>query len=154
MSKPRFSCVLIDEHARDRYLEKGHNTPDETTPQYASEWHSVFSAVQRGLERRWRKGFTADAHFFMEAEPLPTRFILIEISEESILCPELLTIVQDTIRTLNVDYAVCMRTDYTFMKTEEGEPYPLFDIFVEKTRILIYTEDSRLLKLLNVAPVD
>ena len=153
MNEPRIPCILIDENARDRYSEEGYNNPEDPNPEFALEWHSVFSSVRRRLESKWRSGFTADAHFFMNAEPLPSRIVLVEISEECMLCPELLRMVQETLRRFDVDYLVCMQADYTYMKTKEGEPYPLFDIFVEKTRILIYTEDSGLLELLNVEPV-
>ena len=143
--------VLISEERRNAYLDSGYNPPsgDYDMDAFGDEWASVFEKVEKAVLQRWKQG-VSDGDFFMDPEFEPNRLFCIEVSNENMIGEPLLKAVHDAISTFEVGYAVDVCDSWVFLKTQDGQRYPHFNIFVEKNQILIYTESESLLHRLGI----
>ena len=150
----RVPVTVINEEQRDAYLDGRHNPPEYSgsflRADYLREWDGVYDRLRNALEREWEYGI-GDGDFFLDGDVAPDRFMCVEVSKEPVLGAQLLATVHDVVSAVEPDYSVDICNSWVFLETEAGENYPDFNIFVEKRRILIYSESEALLKRLGVS---
>ncbi|MCE9544489.1 MAG: hypothetical protein K8T25_03050 [Planctomycetia bacterium] len=146
-------CIEIGERERDAYLNEGYNNPPANSDQEAfiQEWQEVYSEVEKVVSNRWLHS-AGDGDFCMHDDWAPTRLLCIEIENERMLGRELVNLVHNAISSFQVDYSVDICDAWGYLKTAAGEEHPHFNIFVEKKRILVYTESRSLLAQLVDQP--
>jgi hypothetical protein len=139
--------VAINEVERDQYMRHGYNPlqPEEDKEAYIEEWNSFFTQIKTYLIKHWKHGVD-NGDFFMPHDWVPVRFLCIEVANEAMLTRDLLLSVHNIVDAFPVRYSVDICDDWVYLKLPNGEPYPHFNIFVEKRRILIYTESDELFK--------
>ena len=150
MHRSGVRVVVIDEGRKASYLETGINRLvggyDER--EFITECHRVRSALIAALGEYWKHGVDHDTHFFIDDEFGPARFLSVEIARKEILTPRLVEIVHQTISQFDPDYCIDICDAWAVLTTEDGDPYPGFNVFVEKHQIQVYTESESLFERL------
>jgi hypothetical protein len=138
--------TTIDERRRDEYLQAGYNPrqPDSDHEQFSKEWFGVFDRLEAALSRHWKRGI-GNGDFFLDSDMVPHRFLCVEVSKPQMLTGQLLRIVHEVVVSCEQPYAVDVCNSWVFLKTEDGTAHPHFNIFIEKDRILIYSESDSLI---------
>src|SRR5262245_44091007 len=151
MTSPSVPCYAINEQQRDRYLHAGFNpcsaSDDQTT--YRNDWYKAFDELKSVLSRRWRHAI-GDGDFFVLSNLELDRFLNVEVTNEAMLEEELLATVHDVVARRDKAYSVDICDAWGFLKRRDGQDWPHFNIFVERSRILIYTESPTLLARLGL----
>lgn len=144
-------CIRIDEARKDAYLDAGYNplTEDLDWGEFLQERMHTIAELKERVAEVWTPGI-GEGDFFMHEAPARDRFLCIEVSHERMLDRRLLEIVHDVISRTEADYSVDVCDSWGYLRTSDGEDYPHFNVFVEKTRILIYSESDLLFKQLGI----
>lgn len=173
MTRIPVPIAVISETQRDHYLEIGYNGPEGEYDEEAfrAECQSASDKVKTALEAHFKLsslgecGFsmdkdvsemdfesevTCEGDFSMNEEFGSTRFLCIEVCTEDILTPKLLHVVHEAISKIEPDYSVDICDAFYVLKTKDGSLYPRFNIFVEKHRMLIYSESRHLFDRLGI----
>jgi hypothetical protein len=149
-------CFLIDKTRRDTYLQDGYTplrfaTKDQELL-HRKEWKAVLMRLEAALSPYWKDGI-GDGDFYLDADVVNDRFHCVEVSREVMLSGRLLKIVHDVVVNSDHPYSVDICDSRGYLKTIAGEAYPHFNIFVERDRILIFSESRELLEKLGLADV-
>ena len=145
----------IDKERKDSLLDWGYNdnVPAKGSPERAkfyAERVGVFEAVESSVGKHWEYGI-GEGDFFMGGQHVADPLMCIEVGSETMIDVRLLQIVHAVISKFERDYVVDVCDAWGFLKTADGKKYPHFNIFVEKKRILIYSESELVLKKLGLS---
>jgi hypothetical protein len=142
---------IISEQVRDEYLNHGFNSlaPGEDLAEYKAEWRAVYGRLKEAVSRRAAHGVGED--LLVDGDCVPDRFLCVEIAKQSALTPELLIDVWNLLQGLDKDYSIDICDAWGFLKTEADEEHPHFNIFVERRRILIFSESPSILERLGLS---
>ena len=152
MNSMRVPVFVISEQARDQYLETGYNPPPSgyDEDQFDEEFQRARRVWESAVGLYWTSGIEDDADCFIDAETPNDRFLCIEVSKEEILSPTLLIVVHGIVCKVEPAYAVDICDAFNVLRTADDDFYPEFNIIIEKSRILVYSESPAVLKKLGV----
>ena len=147
--------IRIMEEERNACLMYGYRPPP-FSPQFqredfVAEWEVAFRRVKSALEHCWNYGIS-DGDFFIDGDLPEDRMVFVEIANARMIERRLLTIVHSVVSELPADYTVAMCNSFVFLKTENNEVYPDFNVFVERDRILVYSQSDLLFQQLELSP--
>ncbi|MBN2291036.1 MAG: hypothetical protein JXM70_01345 [Pirellulales bacterium] len=168
--------IVIDEETKNRYLENPHNpllgNTDHHKMLFEEEYEFVISQIKLALEKHWNHwtlgecGFSMDKEdheidynlemkdegdfFIVEDYFSQDRVVSIEITNEGILSPKLLKTMHEVLTTIDPDYSIAICNDVVNLTDTDGKPYSDFNIFIEKKRILIYSESEELFEKFRI----
>jgi hypothetical protein len=149
----KFPYEIIDESQRDRYFETGFNKPGKEVDDkvFDAEFQAARVAIDKSLQKSWKSGIEDDDDFFISGDYFEKeRSIGVEVSREEFLTPDMLATVLAALKALPVAYSAHITNDIVFLRLPGGEPYPDFSIIVQPTKILIYSESPKVLKMLGI----
>jgi hypothetical protein len=151
MTASRLPFMMISKAQRDSYLDNGYNAPavDASREEFNDESGKVIDELRERIGEVWKHD-AVGGDCFMPGGYTDDRLLCVEIANREMLSARLLEIVHDVVVTLQPNYSVDICDAWQLLETEDGEPYPHFNIFVEKTRVLIYSESEALLRRLGV----
>jgi len=144
--------VFINEAERDAYLTSLHNPylPEERGGFIPDDWMNVYENLKESLAPEFDYGI-GDGDFYVDSEFTGDRFLCVEVANERILSPLLLTKIHDVISREPNDFFVDICDSWVFLEYESGEKYPHFNIFVERDRVVVYSESEELLNRLGLS---
>ena len=151
---PDIKIIRISKSECQSYLDETHNPPniDDTFSEkdYAIEWNEARQAVASQLEKKWMNSLD-DGDLYVPMAWQYDRLLSVEIAKRRVLHPQLLINVHKAISSLQQDYSVDLCNALGYLVTDDGKPFPDFNVFVERRRILVYSESSILYPLLGIA---
>jgi hypothetical protein len=100
------------------------------------------------FKEHWRCGLDGD--FYMDCDPPDDRIVLIEILSLKMLEPRLLALIYTETCKLEPRYVVAVCNSMVFMRQEDGQSYPDFNIFVTRDGCDIYSESESLFDRLGL----
>lgn len=144
-------CYLIDESTRDRYLEDGFCplSEKEDFDLHERQWQSVLQSLSEAMSLHWMRG-VGDGDFYLDSDVVPDRLLCVEVSDIRMLTPLLPQIVHCVVEEAEPPYSVDICDSWGYLKEETGAAYPHFNIFVEKNRLLVFTESLQLIERLGL----
>jgi len=149
------SILRISERERDACLTCGCNPPpiSETFSRedFLDEWDDARTAVKTALETHWTSGLDEEADFYMTSEFPEDRIVFVEISTLNMLDDRLVPLIHRAVASLPATYIVAACNDMVYLRTETGEPFPRFDLFIEPSRVRVYSESDATLERLAIA---
>ncbi len=147
-------CIVIDQDRRDAILDAPYrvSTDAASKERFCDEWDRLFTEIADNLAARWTRDETGEGDFFMVIEGSIDSLLCVEIANRDMLDESLLEVVHDAVANCEGCFTVDLCDAWGFMKTENGEDYPHFNIFVQRKRILIYSESDELLRKMGVTP--
>lgn len=149
MTSNETSWIIIDRAQRELYMTTPYNPPTCEKAMFRQEWYRVYTKIKRALEKYWKYG-VGDGDFFISSDPAPDRSIGVAISDEGVIGRQAIAAVQKVLAQLDVGYSVEFCNGSVFLRTPEDEPYPDFNIIIERERVSVFSESDRVLELLEL----
>lgn len=149
VSSKKIEWRIIDKAEREAYLSTAYNPASCDRATFRSEWYSVYSEMKQYLESEWVYG-VGDGDFFIDSDCPSDRSMDISITNERMIDSHAVAMVQNILRRHQVDYSADLCNGWVFLRTQDGEPYPEFNIVVEKDRVSVYSESKAVLDRLGL----
>ena len=136
----------------DAYLRDGYRPLEahENIRLHQEQWNSFVALLDQFLSPRWEQGI-GEGDYYLDLDPVNDRFVCVEVSSEAMLSQDLVEIVHSAVVSFPEAYCVDICDSWGYMKTANGDFYPHFNIFVEKERILIYSESDLALRRIGLS---
>ena len=106
-------------------------------------------AIMAELSRHWEYG-VGDGDFVIHAGDESDQMICVEIANIAMLCPLLLEVACKMIVPIAPECCVDYCNSRDFLKTEDGDPFSDFNIFVSNDQVLVYSAGEELLSRLDL----
>jgi hypothetical protein len=146
--------IRIDESQRDACLTRGYN-PAPYSSEYhrkafVADWEEAWRTIKAALEEQWTCGIS-DVDFFIESDLPEDQIVFIEVANARMIGQQLLPVLHQAVSKLSPDYTVAVCNSFVFLKAENGDAHPDFNLFVERSRVQGYSQSESVFRQLGVS---
>ncbi len=143
-SLPWFAIAV---ETADQYID----TPQPTPKQAAKIWKEDVEKIRSELSRQLAP-YEAEKDYYFYGTSESNRLLCLEIANRKLLNDEIVGKVHASISVVEQEYPVDI-CNYFFLENAAGGRFPDFYIFIERKRIVAWTESPELPAQLGVTPM-